>query len=284
MESDRRCNLSLAGRARDLGRRARTALSLVAPTCTFDCQLLRRVNDAHGRIDGSAADWTSSRAAAVSPANLSCMTYSIRSISTDGEFAALAPQWHELVHRSEDANTFLSHAWLHSWWTCYRPDAKLRILLCEKGGQLRGIAPMMISREGLAGRLFRRMRFVGDGTGETDHMNFIVDQEEREQILASLLSAIDEMPWDIAHFNYIPESSQNADQLLRYARWEKVACFFAYRTLSPALTATHCSGTHGCSSKPAADSHPLGPTRSVQSARGRIRPRHKERRVTRSSR
>ena len=117
-----------------------------------------------------------------------------------------------------DANTFLSHAWLHSWWTCYRPDAKLRILLCEKGGQLRGIAPMMISREGLAGRLFRRMRFVGDGTWETDHMNFIVDQEDREEILASLLSAIDEMPWDIAHFNYIPESSQNADQLLQYAR------------------------------------------------------------------
>ena len=150
------------------------------------------------------------------------MTYSIRSISADGEFTALASQWQELLRRSEDANTFLSHAWLHSWWTCYRPDAKLRILLCEKGGQLRGIAPMMISREGLAGRLFRRMRFVGDGTSETDHMNFIVDQEEREQILASLLSAIEDIPWDIAHFNHIPESSQNAVQLLRHAderRW-----------------------------------------------------------------
>ena len=102
------------------------------------------------------------------------------------------------------------------------PTRNFGFLLCERSGQLRGIAPMMISREGLAGRLFRRMRFVGDGTGETDHMNFIVDQEDREQILASLLSAIDEMPWDIAHFNYIPESSQNANQLLQHAherRW-----------------------------------------------------------------
>ena len=147
------------------------------------------------------------------------MTYSIRSISADGEFTALASQWQELLRRSADANTFLSHAWLHSWWTCYRPNAKLRILLCEKGGQLRGIAPMMISREGVAGRIFRRMRFVGDGTSETDHMNFIVDQEERERDTCKPLECDRRNCHGIfAHFNHIPESSQNAGQLLQYAR------------------------------------------------------------------
>ena len=54
-----------------------------------------------------------------------------------------------------------------------------RSWLAERAGVLLGIAPMMILREGGVERALRRLRFVGDGTSETDHMNFIVAAEER---------------------------------------------------------------------------------------------------------
>ena len=146
------------------------------------------------------------------------MTYSIRRISTEREFAALQTSWEHLLGRSVDANTFLSHAWLHSWWTSYQPRASLAILLSEKAGRLHGIAPMMLSREGIAGRLFRRVRFIGDGTSETDHMNFVVDRDDRAEILEGLLDAVGQLRWDIAHFNHLPESSSNASQLRQYTK------------------------------------------------------------------
>ena len=67
------------------------------------------------------------------------------------------------------------------------------------------------------GAAFRRMRFIGDGTSETDHMNFIVHSQDREDTLAALLEAIKRLPWDIAHFSQMPESSLNTKQVLQYA-------------------------------------------------------------------
>ena len=51
---------------------------------------------------------------------------------------------------------------------------------------------MMLLREGGIERLLRRLRFVGDGTSETDHMNFIVRADDRRKILAVLLRRVDE--------------------------------------------------------------------------------------------
>lgn len=145
------------------------------------------------------------------------MTYSVRVIREGGDFAALEDQWDLLVDRAADANTFLTHQWLYTWWTAYRPKADLRLVVAEKEGRLSGIAPMMLTREGGLGRALRRLRFVGDGTSETDHMNFVVDDADREQIVDALLDGIEELPWQLAHFSQMPETSENTRQLLRRA-------------------------------------------------------------------
>ena len=145
------------------------------------------------------------------------MTLSIRVITTEEDFAALAGVWKLLVSRAADANTFLTHDWLFSWWRSYRPAAQLKIVLAERAGVLLGIAPMMIQREGGVERALRRLRFVGDGTSETDHMNFIVTAEERAGVLAALLEAIDRLPWDVAYFSQMPQDSANTLQLLEHA-------------------------------------------------------------------
>lgn len=144
--------------------------------------------------------------------------YSTRVVSSDDEFQALESAWNELLVKATDANTFLSFAWLHSWWTAYRPAAQLRIVLAERDGRLCGIAPLMRLREHGVGRILRRLRFIGDGTFETDHMNFVVDADDRAGVLSALLDGIDGLSWDIAHFNQMPESSANTAQLLEYAK------------------------------------------------------------------
>lgn len=145
------------------------------------------------------------------------MTYSLQVVTSGEQFAALERAWDELVDEAADANTFLTFAWLHSWWVAYRPAAQLRVVTAERQGRLVGIAPMMVQREGGLDRILRRLRFIGDGTSETDHMNFIVHAAEREAVLAALLPAIERIGWDVAYFSKMPESSANTVQLLDYA-------------------------------------------------------------------
>ena len=146
------------------------------------------------------------------------MTYTVRILQSDAEFQALRSDWDRLLDSAIDANTFMSHAWLEAWWSAYRPRASLRILLAEREGLLCGIAPMMLSRDAGIGRIFRRLRFIGDGTSETDHMNFLVGADDRSRVLAVLLEAIESLPWDIAHFSQIPKKSEHTEQLLGFAR------------------------------------------------------------------
>lgn len=146
------------------------------------------------------------------------MTDSVRIVTSEGEFAALAEPWNALAADAVDGNTFLTHDWLYTWWTAYRPAARLRIVTVERGGQLVGIAPMMVLREGGAERIFRRLRFIGDGTSETDHMNFIVRAEGRQATVARLLECIDGLDWDLAYFSQMPEHSDNTRQLLGHGR------------------------------------------------------------------
>lgn len=145
------------------------------------------------------------------------MSYSVRVIRGEDDFAALEERWNLLAARAADANTFLTHQWLYTWWCAYRPRADLRIVVAEKEGQLCGIAPMMLTREGGISRALRRLRFVGDGTSETDHMNLIADAADREAIVDALLDGIEALPWQLAHFSQMPERSENTHQLLRRA-------------------------------------------------------------------
>lgn len=129
----------------------------------------------------------------------------------------MQPAWSDLVRRSIDANTFMTHAWVYGWWKAYRPSARLCIVVAETPGKLAGIAPLMVMREGGIARVLRRLRFIGDGTSETDHMNLLADAADRERIVSGLIDRIAALPWDIAHFSQMPESSENTRQLLEAA-------------------------------------------------------------------
>jgi CelD/BcsL family acetyltransferase involved in cellulose biosynthesis len=154
----------------------------------------------------------------------------VHEVRNELKFEDLAPAWSELFARAADANIFLSHEWLYTWWASYRPRAGLRLLLAEKDGRLLGIAPLMLSREWRFGMPVRVLRFIGDGTAETDHIGFVLDREQRSAVLRRFVDAVDALRWDVAEFNHIPEPIDSSMEFVDLAseRWlvsiKKVLC------------------------------------------------------------
>lgn len=145
-----------------------------------------------------------------------------RLVGNDDEFSSLQPQWDDLLSRTAERNVFLSHEWLHSWWVSYRPDATLRLVLIAEGDRLLAIAPMMLQREWRHGLPIRVLRFVGDGTWETDHMSFLVDASRRAELVAALLREIERLPWDVLELNQMPAPAATTQDTLEFvrARWD----------------------------------------------------------------
>lgn len=132
---------------------------------------------------------------------------------TFDDLVGLRPQWSRLVEYAENSSTFLTPEWLLSWWQAYQPPAELHVLAAYESDSLVGIAPMMIRRERRVGLPVRCLRFIGDGSSETDHMDFIVHAAHGGTVRVMLLNALADLPWDLAVFSNIPERSDTLPQL-----------------------------------------------------------------------
>ncbi|MGZ8274218.1 MAG: GNAT family N-acetyltransferase [Burkholderiaceae bacterium] len=142
--------------------------------------------------------------------------WTTRIIRSTAEFEGARDAWSALLAESVDANVFMSHEWLFAWWTAYQPDAELVIVVAEDRGRVRGIAPLMIQTITRGGIRTRWLRFIGDGTGETDHINLLTPVTERARVLEALLGGIAAIDWDVAEFNQVPEASANTEDLMRW--------------------------------------------------------------------
>jgi len=152
-------------------------------------------------------------------------------VTNAAAFAALQPQWSQLVERAANASTFLTPEWLLSWWEAYQPPARLHILTVRLSDELVGVAPLMIVREQRLAMPVRCLRFIGDGSSETDHMDFVLREDLQVPVRAALLDAMESLPWDLAVFSNVPEQSASVPQLMAWAqrlryRWAQspVAC------------------------------------------------------------
>lgn len=114
-------------------------------------------------------------------------------------FAALAPQWRELLAGSDVDGLFLTWEWLYTWWTHLGHARPLRILIVHRGGELIGIAPFVLC-PAQPGRLipYRALEFLGSGTAGSDYLDLIVRRGAEHAVtqalcdyLASLKLALD---------------------------------------------------------------------------------------------
>jgi CelD/BcsL family acetyltransferase involved in cellulose biosynthesis len=146
-------------------------------------------------------------------------------LKTNEEFARMRGEWNRLLSQSAADTIFLTWEWLWSWWESYaQPADGLHIIVIrDVDGQAAGIVPLFIRKEGWPS-IYRRktLRFIGDGSWDSDYLDMIVRTADEEQILNSIWEYLrsNKRLWDMMELPAVPETSPTLKWLskLRSAR------------------------------------------------------------------
>jgi CelD/BcsL family acetyltransferase involved in cellulose biosynthesis len=135
---------------------------------------------------------------------------SLRAYETIDELAALRPAWDELLSYYPPATTFSTWEWLSCWWKCFARERQLLVLALFDSGSLVGLAPISISKEQVTRWLsLRVLRLMGDGSGDSDNLDFPVrpgfERAFAESILQYLLPR--RQRWDVCLLDTLPVDS-----------------------------------------------------------------------------
>ncbi len=84
-----------------------------------------------------------------------------REINDPAELNALAPAWHALLAQTPGATFFQSPEWLATYWRHFGARQRLRVIVVEDGGRVRGILPLVVRKPPQAGRRARADVSVG---------------------------------------------------------------------------------------------------------------------------
>jgi peptidoglycan/xylan/chitin deacetylase (PgdA/CDA1 family)/CelD/BcsL family acetyltransferase involved in cellulose biosynthesis len=108
----------------------------------------------------------------------------IAELRRESELRELKPAWEAVFRESASANTFLSWEWASAWWSAYGKPGALRILTAsDDDGVIRGIAPMYLERARRYGQAVDTLRFVGDGSNDSDYLDFLIARGFERSVL-----------------------------------------------------------------------------------------------------
>src|SRR5262249_39215254 len=127
---------------------------------------------------------------------------SVRLIHNDREFAALEDQWNALLRQSRANTIFLTWHWLYSWWQAYgQAGDRLYILLVERQSRgIIGIVPFYLRTSKRFGIVpVRILRFIGEGSSDSDYLDVIAPAGEEHAILEEAWSFLqaNKHSWDV---------------------------------------------------------------------------------------
>lgn len=127
------------------------------------------------------------------------------------EVEKLRPDWEDLLAEFSGATTFSTWEWMAPWWRAFGSGCELRILaFFDASAKLVGLAPLAISRRRVAHFLkLRVVCLLGDGSGDSDNLDFPVRAGWEEPVGAALLAFLkkESKQWDFCEFNTMPSDS-----------------------------------------------------------------------------
>lgn len=137
----------------------------------------------------------------------------------------LIPRWEEILFDNPSLSIFSTLEWLQSWWEAFGASRRLIILtFSDERGSLFGVAPLYLenSKHPLLGRI-KQLRFVGDGSGDSDNLDFIVRRGEENRFVSALMRWIAaQKNCGVCSLNTLPADSSVAKILisrLEEAKW-----------------------------------------------------------------
>lgn len=150
------------------------------------------------------------------------------------DLRSLRSAWDVLLSQYPHATTFSSWEWLSCWWKCFGANRQLLILAFFDSSSLVGLAPFSISEERFGSIPLRVLRLLGDGSGDSDNLDFIVQPGFELSFAKAILQYLRQKPrrWDVSLLNTLPSASAIGPclkELLQSSSW---SCFHYSSTCS----------------------------------------------------
>lgn len=136
----------------------------------------------------------------------------IERITTEKELRNLQAEWTVLLQRSTAETVFLTWQWITSWWAAYGGGKELFVLIArDEAGECQGVAPFYVERRGGT----RLLRFLGDGTYDSDYLDFILARGQEILVLEAFFDELKKLRshWDVLQLNEIPATSDTLEAL-----------------------------------------------------------------------
>ncbi len=136
------------------------------------------------------------------------------------ELKSIQASWSELVAQVPKLSIFVTPQWLFSWWRAYGQDKRLCVLvLSDPQAGIVGIAPLYWeSRRFTALAKLRVLRLMGDGSGDSDDLDFIVRPGYAPAVAEALLRWMLQTTWDICEFDCLSSQSEVVTLLMNALR------------------------------------------------------------------
>jgi CelD/BcsL family acetyltransferase involved in cellulose biosynthesis len=134
----------------------------------------------------------------------------VRILTRLDELDMLRPAWEELLSNYPQASIFSTWEWLAPWWRAFGEGQQLHVLAFENSSScLVGLAPLYISTRDVAGKSWKVLRLMGDGSGDSDNLDIPVRSAYLRPVVEALLTYLQENAtcWDLAHVNTLPADS-----------------------------------------------------------------------------
>ncbi len=134
--------------------------------------------------------------------------------------------WSNLVAQVPGLSVFLTPEWMFSWWHAYSENKELCVLLLsDPQVGIVGIAPLYWERRKYLGFTeLRVLRFIGDGSADSDDLDFIVKPGYAASVAKALLNWMRQAKWDVCQFDALSSKSEVAallDNALRGLGWKR---------------------------------------------------------------
>lgn len=152
-------------------------------------------------------------------------TLSISEYHELAELECLRVAWSNLVKQVGGLSIFVTPEWLFSWWQAYGAGRQLCVLLItDSQAGVVGILPLYWEcRRTLAFRNLRILRLMGDGSGDSDDLDFIVKPGYAAPVLQIFSTWLRSASWDVCEFDCLSPNSEVAALLaeeLRVLEWK----------------------------------------------------------------
>ncbi|MGO9649146.1 MAG: GNAT family N-acetyltransferase [Terriglobales bacterium] len=135
------------------------------------------------------------------------------------DLESLRPAWEDLLEEFPGSTTFSTWEWLAPWWRAFGNGRELLALaFFDESASLVGLAPMQITQRRVAPLVnLRVLGLWGDGSGDSDNLDFPVRPGWQEPVAAALLEFLtrESKHWDFCEFNTMPPDSPVANSVAK---------------------------------------------------------------------